>query len=114
VGTDRGGLPHRWGDPDVAAFAAAHDAALAVRRREVSVDHLWSLSPAVLCTAPVTPRLVLPSPNGSTIESALRSCGSARQPVDAGHGDDVEVAAQLDSDRTVPVLDRGAFTDRGA
>ncbi len=195
-------FPHRWDDAAAADFAAQHDAKLAVRRRNVSADHPWSLSPAVLSTAPVTPRLVLPSPNGSTIataavsdtitvvaaslrnaaavggwlvehgygtaghpvvviaagerwpdgslrpaledalgtgavlhhlktagcvlsveatataevyeatsdvEGTLRSCGSARQLVAAGYGDDVDVAAELDRDRSVPVLTDGAF-----
>ena len=63
-------FPYRWDDESAAAFAARHDAELAVRRRQVSDEHPWSLSPAVLCTAPVTARLVLPSPNGSTIAAA--------------------------------------------
>jgi 2-phosphosulfolactate phosphatase len=196
-------FPHRWDLAGAEALARSHDAELAVRRREVSVDHPWSLSPAVLSTAPLTPRLVLPSPNGSTIsaaaaeagtvvvaaclrnatavgrwlvahgygtsghpvlivasgerwpdgslrpaledalgagavlhhlrtagcslsaeaaatavmfeatndvEAALRSCGSAYQMVNAGYGGDVDVAAQLDSDRSVPVLRDGAFS----
>ena len=69
-------LPDRWADADAGDFAAAHDAQLAVRRRDVSADHPWSLSPAVLSTAPVTPRLVLPSPNGSTIAAAAASGGT--------------------------------------
>jgi 2-phosphosulfolactate phosphatase len=193
-------FPHRWDDAGAEAFAARHDAELAVRRRDVSAEHPWSLSPAVLSTAPVTPRLVLPSPNGSTIAAggrgavvaaslrnagavggwllahsygtsshpvvviasgerwpdgslrpaledglgagaviahlesagctlstearamasvfratpdvgaAVRSCGSARQLVNAGFGGDVEVAAHLDCDRSVPVLRDGAFS----
>jgi 2-phosphosulfolactate phosphatase len=63
-------FPHRWDDESARAFAAGHDAKLAVRRRDVSAEHPWSLSPAVLSTAPVTPRLVLPSPNGSTVAAA--------------------------------------------
>ena len=47
--------------------ADALGAALAVRRDQVSVDNPWSLSPSGLRDAPWTPRLVLPSPNGSTI-----------------------------------------------
>jgi 2-phosphosulfolactate phosphatase len=195
--------PQRWDDPDARAFAAEHDAQLVVRRRDLSAERPWSLSPAVLRTAPVTPRLVMPSPNGSTIatavvtttetvvaaslrnaaavgrwlvthgygtsahpaviiasgekwrdgslrpaledalgagavlhhlrsagcrlsveadavatmyhatgdiEAALRSCGSARQLVNAGYGADVDVAAQLDCEETVPVVHDGAFT----
>jgi 2-phosphosulfolactate phosphatase len=43
-------FPHRWDDAGAVAFAAEHDAKLAVRRREVSADHPWSVSPAVLST----------------------------------------------------------------
>jgi 2-phosphosulfolactate phosphatase len=68
-------FPYPWADADAAAFAAGHDAELAVRRRDLSADHPWSLSPAVLSTAPVTPRLVLPSPNGSTIAAAAARSG---------------------------------------
>jgi 2-phosphosulfolactate phosphatase len=64
-------FPYPWDDAGARDFASGHDAELAVRRREVSDTHPWSLSPAVLSRAPVTPRLVLPSPNGSTIASGL-------------------------------------------
>jgi 2-phosphosulfolactate phosphatase len=63
-------LPYRLSDPGAEAFAAAHGAELAVRRRDASKDHPWSLSPAALAGAPFTPRLVLPSPNGSAIAAA--------------------------------------------
>jgi 2-phosphosulfolactate phosphatase len=63
-------FPYRWADPTAQDFATSHDAELAVRRRDLSPRHPWSLSPAVLSTAPLTPRLVLPSPNGSTIAAA--------------------------------------------
>ena len=46
------------------------DAQVAVGRRHVDADQPWSLSPAALLRAPYTPRLVLPSPNGSTIAAA--------------------------------------------
>jgi len=62
--------PHR---PDYGeeAFAAAHHAVCAVRRGDVSADHPWSLSPAHLLSAPAPRRLVLPSPNGSTIAASV-------------------------------------------
>ncbi len=53
------------------AFAAAHHAVCAVRRSDVSADHPWSLSPAHLLSAPAPRRLVLPSPNGSTIAASV-------------------------------------------
>ncbi|WP_235878284.1 2-phosphosulfolactate phosphatase [Saccharopolyspora karakumensis] len=60
-------FPYRWRDGTAVAFAASHDARLAVGRSEVSAESPWSLSPAALRRAPSTDRLVLPSPNGSTI-----------------------------------------------
>jgi 2-phosphosulfolactate phosphatase len=61
--------PYRWRDETAAAFAARMGAALAVGRRSVSEASPWSLSPAALRRAPFTPRLVLPSPNGSAISA---------------------------------------------
>lgn len=63
-------FPYRWRDESAAGFAAAHDAELAVGRRAGSAAEPWSLSPAALRRAPFAPRLVLPSPNGSTIAAA--------------------------------------------
>lgn len=71
VGRGTAVFPYRWDDPGSEDFAARHDARLAVPRRQASDAHPWSLSPAALSRAPVTPRLVLPSPNGSTIASGL-------------------------------------------
>lgn len=62
--------PHSWPAPGIEAFAAAHDAALALPRRQASPSHPWSLSPASLADRPLPPRLVLPSPNGSAIAAA--------------------------------------------
>ncbi|WP_336085572.1 2-phosphosulfolactate phosphatase [Nocardia sp. SSK8] len=64
--------PYRWRDESARAFAAEHRAALAVGRREAGPDAPWSLSPAALRRAPVTERLVLPSPNGSAIATTVR------------------------------------------
>lgn len=78
VAVERGSavIPCPWDDERAAALAVSADAMLAVGRREVSVEQPWSLSPAALRDAPVTPRLVLPSPNGSAI---------CRAAADAGH-----------------------------
>lgn len=65
--------PFAWKDERAIAFAAERDAVLAVGRFEADglADPPPSLSPAqVLNSAPVE-RLVLPSPNGSTICAAL-------------------------------------------
>lgn len=65
--------PFRWRDARAAAFAAERDAVLAVGRFEAAglEDPPPSLSPAQLLTTAPVDRLVLPSPNGSTICSAL-------------------------------------------
>ena len=62
--------PAAWRDGRAAELATEVGAALAVGRREVTPAHPWSLSPATLLSAPAPPRLVLPSPNGSTIAAA--------------------------------------------
>ncbi|MFG2868465.1 2-phosphosulfolactate phosphatase [Streptomyces sp. NPDC048338] len=59
--------PYRWRDGTARAYAERRKAALAVGRSEATAAHPWTLSPAALRTAPPPPRLVLPSPNGSTI-----------------------------------------------
>ncbi len=72
VATGRGiaVLPCRLSDPGAEALAATNQAELAVRRRDMSRERPWSLSPAALASAPFTPRLVLPSPNGSAIAAS--------------------------------------------
>ncbi|GAA5032695.1 hypothetical protein GCM10023317_84130 [Actinopolymorpha pittospori] len=69
-------IPFRWRDERAAGHAAEHDAALAVGRRAVTPASPWSLSPAALRRAPFTPRLVLPSPNGSAIAAAAVERGA--------------------------------------
>ena len=64
--------PAVWGDDRANEFAAQVDARMAVPRSEVSPESPWSLSPSALRSAPFTPRLVLPSPNGSAIASVQR------------------------------------------
>jgi 2-phosphosulfolactate phosphatase len=65
--------PFPWKDERAAAFAAERDAVLAVGRFEAAglADPPPSLSPAQLLTSEPVERLVLPSPNGSTICAAL-------------------------------------------
>lgn len=65
-------LPYRWKDESAITFAAEHDAVLAVSRDTAGPGDI-SLSPQTIRTAPPTPRLVLPSPNGSTISWHLAS-----------------------------------------
>lgn len=59
-------LPSSGGE-EAAELARRSGAVLARGRREATPAHPWTLSPAVLLAAPVVPRLVLPSPNGSAI-----------------------------------------------
>ncbi|MBX6358122.1 MAG: 2-phosphosulfolactate phosphatase, partial [Micromonosporaceae bacterium] len=69
VAADRGirVFPYRWQDGRAVAFAARHRAVLAVGRSEVGPDHPVSLSPDTIRSCTGVARLVLPSPNGSTI-----------------------------------------------
>jgi 2-phosphosulfolactate phosphatase len=77
IATGRGGAvyPYPWPSEGVEAFAAAHQAVLALPRHQASPSHPWSLSPASVLAAPIPQRLVLPSPNGSAIAAAV-STGS--------------------------------------
>ena len=73
VAADRGiaVLPHPWGDGDAArALADARGATLAVGRSRARPGAV-SLSPASVRRAHDLRRLVLPSPNGSTISAGL-------------------------------------------
>ncbi|MFD7060409.1 2-phosphosulfolactate phosphatase [Streptomyces sp. NPDC059906] len=63
-------FPYPWRDETASAFAGQMAAELAVGRRAATTTSPWSLSPAALRRAPFTPRLVLPSPNGSAIAAA--------------------------------------------
>lgn len=55
---------------DASRVARQLGAVAALGREETSPDRPWSLSPAALRAAPAPERLVLPSPNGSTIAAA--------------------------------------------
>ncbi|GHC46548.1 2-phosphosulfolactate phosphatase [Streptomyces flavofungini] len=90
-------FPYPWRDESATAFARQMDARLAVGRRAVTEASPWSLSPAALRRAPLAPRLVLPSPNGSAIAASasgvdvaagsLRNATAvARWLADRGHG----------------------------
>jgi 2-phosphosulfolactate phosphatase len=81
VAVDRGidVLPYRWQDESARAFAAEHDAELAVGRLEAtklpSNGTAVTLSPSSIASAQGIERLVLPSPNGSATAHALRDAG---------------------------------------
>jgi 2-phosphosulfolactate phosphatase len=63
-------LPYRWKDARAAAFARKRSAALAVGRGEQGSSGV-SLSPGSVRRSHGVERLVLPSPNGSTISHQL-------------------------------------------
>jgi 2-phosphosulfolactate phosphatase len=72
-------FPYRWKDARAAEHAMRHGATLAVGRFEAlsrpGARHV-SLSPASLAEVEGVERLVLPSPNGSTIAFALADSGA--------------------------------------
>lgn len=72
-------FPFQWRGASAEAFAARHDAVLSVGRLEAMSGGALaapSLSPTSLLTCDLMPRLVLPSPNGSTIAAVLQDSGS--------------------------------------
>lgn len=69
-------FPYRWRDSRAAIFAARHRAMLAVGRSETGTDRPVSLSPATIRSCTGVVRLVLPSPNGSTIARHLAELGA--------------------------------------
>ncbi|MEV0282869.1 2-phosphosulfolactate phosphatase [Kribbella sp. NPDC050820] len=77
VATDLGidVYPYRWRDESAVAYAKQYDAALAVGRSAAGPGDV-SLSPATIRQARGIKRLVLPSPNGSTIAQQLSDSGS--------------------------------------
>ncbi|HZO70259.1 MAG TPA: 2-phosphosulfolactate phosphatase [Kribbellaceae bacterium] len=66
-------LPYRWRDETAAEYARKNDAVLAVGRSEAGPGDV-SLSPPTL-RATDARRVVLPSPNGSTIAQSLAELG---------------------------------------
>jgi 2-phosphosulfolactate phosphatase len=68
-------FPYQWDDATAGSFAIERDAVLAVGRSQAGPGQI-SLSPASLRTTTAPPRLVLPSPNGSTIAARLGEDGS--------------------------------------
>lgn len=73
-------FPYRWKGVAAEAFARERDAVLAVGRLEGAAPDspsALSLSPSLLLTGPAVPRIVLPSPNGSTITTLLMESGAS-------------------------------------
>lgn len=114
VATERGTkvYPYPWNDHRAKVFAAENKAVLAVGRLEATQTAAFgapSLSPAGLLRSRLVPRLVLPSPNGSTIASALNGTGSTvaigclRNARAAG----LWAVAQLNAGRSVTLIAAG-------
>jgi 2-phosphosulfolactate phosphatase len=69
-------MPFAMGDRKAAeAFARSNHAELAVKRSEINADYPFSLSPQSMQNAVAGDRIVLPSPNGSTICGAADATG---------------------------------------
>lgn len=70
-------LPFGWRDERARAYAASQGALLAVGRLEArEQEGQVSLSPAAMAQVSGVERIVLPSPNGSTITRALAATGA--------------------------------------
>lgn len=74
-------LPYRWKDDRAASYANSRDAVLAIGRLEArslqdNGVNAVSLSPAAMARAHGIDRVVLPSPNGSSIAFGLADGGS--------------------------------------
>jgi 2-phosphosulfolactate phosphatase len=68
--------PYRWRDESAQEYARARDAVLGVGRSEVDGPGRVSLSPVSILRSQGIQRLVLPSPNGSTIAQLLAARGA--------------------------------------
>lgn len=103
--------PYAWNDPAAHSFAREHEAFLAARRVHSTSDgrSTPSLSPSSLLKCPPVPRIVLPSPNGSSIASSLQSAdimvviGCLRNAKAVAE----RLAGELDRGRTVAVVAAG-------
>ena len=114
VAVERGTVVHPfpWRDGRAARFAREVDAVLAVGRLEASREpgqRVPTLSPAHLLAGDPVPRLVLPSPNGSTLAAALLAAGSTVVAGCLRNADAVArwLAPHLDAGRTVTVVAAG-------
>ena len=68
-------FPFRWRDERAEAFAAEHDAVLAVGRSQRGTGRITLSAPTIRAARDVR-RLVLPSPNGSTISHDVAELGA--------------------------------------
>jgi 2-phosphosulfolactate phosphatase len=97
-------LPFRWGSADAARSARRHGATLAVGRSQVAGPGQVSLSPGTILRSEGIERLVLPSPNGSTIAARLAGTGVSVIGVSLRNA---AAAAAWAGDRTIAVVAAG-------
>ncbi|HEX5997720.1 MAG TPA: 2-phosphosulfolactate phosphatase [Jiangellales bacterium] len=111
VAVDRGisVLPCRWRDERAAVIAEQYEAMLAVGRSQVGPQSPVSLSPATIAAVPGVRRLVLPSPNGSTIAQRMATSGATVIGVSLRNAAAAAVwtARQIDGDGVVAVVAAG-------
>jgi 2-phosphosulfolactate phosphatase len=112
VATARGASvhPYAFHDSSAADFARSRGAMLAVSRYDVSPQQPYSLSPETLATIPPGSRLVLPSPNGSTLTVVAADTGCA---VAAGCLRNSRAVARWAADRTLGVIAAGELSRAG-
>lgn len=110
--------PYRWRDERAAAYAAGRDAVLAVGRLEAQREGVGgvSLSPAAMVRVGGIERIVLPSPNGSTISALLADSGCTVVGACLRNGTAVGrwLVARLGADETVAVIPAGERWPDGA
>jgi 2-phosphosulfolactate phosphatase len=101
-------FPYRWRDETAVAYAREHDAVLAVGRSEAG-DGQISLSAATIRRASGVRRLVLPSPNGSTISRNLAAAGSQVVGVSLRNAEAAAdwIAENVDKTSTIAVIAAG-------
>lgn len=101
-------LPYRWNGESARVFAQEQNAVLAVGRSCATAGQI-SLSPATLRATRPSTRLVLPSPNGSTIAHHLSSVSICLAACFRNAGAVTEWVAARDASRRAsppPVLQR--------
>jgi len=97
-------LPFRWGAAEAREAARRHAATLAVGRSQVAGPGQVSLSPGTILRSTGIERLVLPSPNGSTIAALMAGLGV---PVIGVSLRNAAAAAAWVGDRSVAVVAAG-------
>ncbi|WP_300677980.1 2-phosphosulfolactate phosphatase [Nocardioides sp.] len=108
-------FPHPWRDERAESFAIERDAILAVGRREAASGDSGptrpSLSPASLMTCVPTPRLVLPSPNGSSIAAAAEGTEVAAGCLRNAAAVAAWLSPQIESGQSVAIVAAGERWD---